>query len=179
MKADDDDDREFTGWVSRLAREHSQALAAAARHEGLSTDEALDAVQEAFGTFLRLPAARALVGEHTQARALLLTSVRFVARNLRRRHHRARVHLPIAEHEPVDATPSVDAVIAAAEAQATVAGCVAQLGDLHRQVVTLRMLEELSGDEVAARLELTPGYVAVLLHRAKKQLYDCVVASGL
>lgn len=179
MVDDERNAREWTGWVSQLAREHSRALAAAARQEGLTTDEALDAVQEAFSTFLRLPAARALVGDKDQARALLLTSVRFVAKNLRRRHHRARVHLPIADHEPADAAPSVDAVIAAAEAQAAVAGCVAQLGDLHRQVVTLRMLEELSGDEVAARLELTPGHVAVLLHRAKKQLYDCVVASGL
>jgi DNA-directed RNA polymerase specialized sigma24 family protein len=40
--------------------------------------------------------------------------------------------------------------------------------------VTLRMLEELSGEVTAARLGLTPGHVAVLLHRSKRDLAACV-----
>jgi RNA polymerase sigma-70 factor (ECF subfamily) len=47
----------FTGWVSDLARAHTAALARVARAEGLQPDEALDAVQEAFHTFLLLPQA--------------------------------------------------------------------------------------------------------------------------
>ena len=48
--------------------------------------------------------------------------------------------------------------------------------DVHRHVVTLRVLEELSGDETAAELGLTAGHVAVLLHRARKQLERCMQA---
>jgi RNA polymerase sigma-70 factor (ECF subfamily) len=36
------------------------------------------------------------------------------------------------------------------------------------------MLEEASGAEVAATLELSPAHVAVLLHRAKKALLRCM-----
>jgi RNA polymerase sigma-70 factor (ECF subfamily) len=55
-------ERTFTGWVSALAREHTHALARVARGEGLVSADALDAVQEAFETFLRLPQARSIVG---------------------------------------------------------------------------------------------------------------------
>ncbi|WNG48585.1 hypothetical protein F0U60_34085 [Archangium minus] len=36
----------FLGWVSDLARGHAQALTRIARHEGLSAEDALDAIQE-------------------------------------------------------------------------------------------------------------------------------------
>ena len=39
-------------------------------------------------------------------------------------------------------------------------------------------LEELSGDEAAAALGVTPGHVAVLLHRARKQLERCMSESA-
>jgi RNA polymerase sigma-70 factor (ECF subfamily) len=42
------------------------------------------------------------------------------------------------------------------------------------RVVTLRMLEEVSGSEVAVMLDLQPGHVAVLLHRAKHDLVRCM-----
>jgi RNA polymerase sigma-70 factor (ECF subfamily) len=57
------------------------------------------------------------------------------------------------------------------------AGCLSELGDVHRQIVTLRVLEELSGEEAARALGLTPNHVAVLLHRARKQLERCMQAA--
>jgi RNA polymerase sigma-70 factor, ECF subfamily len=59
----------FVRWVSELARVHSRGLAAAARKEGLGAEDALDAVQEAFQTFLLLPQARSLVGSPGSRRA--------------------------------------------------------------------------------------------------------------
>ena len=53
-------------------------------------------------------------------------------------------------------------------------GCVQQLGEVQRQVVTLRMLEELSGTEVARQLGLSPAHIAVVLHRAKEALRRCL-----
>jgi RNA polymerase sigma-70 factor, ECF subfamily len=171
-------DGTFTGWVSELARHHARGLAAAARREGLSSDDALDAVQEAFHTFLGLPQARELAdGEHASsddARRLLTALVRNAARNMRRRHFRARPHEVLDEDRAATAARRVDDLLAEAEDHIQLTGCLFKLGDLQRRVVTLRMLEELSGAEVAAELGLTPGHVAVLLHRAKNDLLRCL-----
>jgi RNA polymerase sigma-70 factor, ECF subfamily len=171
-------DGTFTGWVSELARQHARGLAAAARREGLSSDDALDAVQEAFHTFLGLPQARELAdGEHASAddaRRLLTALVRNAARNMRRRHFRARPHEALDEDRAATAARRVDDLLAEAEDHIQLTGCLFKLGDLQRRVVTLRMLEELSGAEVAAELGLTAGHVAVLLHRAKNDLLRCL-----
>src|SRR5687768_2301010 len=62
----------FLHWVGELARHQRSALAAAARREGLSPEDAVDAVQEAFHTFLTLDAARPLLGDDEAARRLLI-----------------------------------------------------------------------------------------------------------
>ena len=41
-------------------------------------------------------------------------------------------------------------------------------------MVTLRMLDEVAGEDVAQALGITPGHVAVLLHRAKLNLLTCM-----
>jgi RNA polymerase sigma-70 factor (ECF subfamily) len=162
--------------VSDLARVHTRRLAAAARKEGLAPDDALDAVQEAFQTFLLLPGARALVDRPGEATAVLAVLVRNAARNMRRRHHRALPHEPV-ENEADLATDdiSVDEAIERAEQHVRLLGCVNRLGEVQRQVVRLRMLEELSGLDTAKQLGLAPGRVAVLLHRAKRALLECMV----
>ena len=165
----------FTGWVSDLAASHARPLAAVARREGLTQDDALDAVQEAFHTFLTLPQARTLVDDADGSRRLLSVLVRNAARNMRRRHFRARPHDDLSDHEGLaEESPSVDETLARAEDEVRLLGCVSKLTDLQRHVVTLRMLHELSGEATAARLGLTPGHVAVLLHRAKGALLQCV-----
>lgn len=77
----------FTRWVEELARSHTRSLALFAAREGLGADDALDAVQEAFATFLRLPQARGLSQHRDDAFALLAVIVRNAARNIRRREH--------------------------------------------------------------------------------------------
>jgi DNA-directed RNA polymerase specialized sigma24 family protein len=84
----------FVRWVSEIARVHSRGLAAAARIKGLGPEDALDAVQEAFQTFLLLPQARSLVEEPRASATLLGALVRNAARNMRRRHHRALPSVP-------------------------------------------------------------------------------------
>jgi RNA polymerase sigma-70 factor (ECF subfamily) len=42
-------------------------------------------------------------------------------------------------------------------------------------VITLRVLEELSGHEAAEALGVTPNHVNVLLHRARKELERCML----
>jgi RNA polymerase sigma-70 factor (ECF subfamily) len=165
----------FTGWVSDLARTHAQRLAGIARREGLAAHDALDAVQEAFHTFLLLPQARSLVLEEEESHKLLSVLTRNVARNMRRRHHRSRPHAELGEAEVAsDDRPAVDELMVMAEDHLLILGCVNKLADIQRRVVTLRMLEQVSGLDVARELELTPGHVSVLLHRAKEQLLECV-----
>ena len=158
-------------WVAGLAREHAGRLAAVARREGLTAADALDAVQDAFQTLIARPDAEELKQKPDEAARLLAAIVRNAARNARRRHHRAKPHVEV--ELASDAAPP-DRALEQAETHAQLAGCLADLADLHRNVVTLRVLEELSGDEAARALGLTPGHVAVLLHRARKQLEQCM-----
>lgn len=167
----------FFRWVSELARVHAGGLAATARREGLGPEDALDAVQEAFQTFLLLPQARSLVEEPRDSASLLGVLVRNAARNMRRRHHRALPHQPLEDEPEVPADePSADEVVERAEEHVRLMGCVSRLAEMQRQVVRLRMLQELSGPETARQLGLEPGRVAVLLHRAKKALLECLLA---
>jgi RNA polymerase sigma-70 factor (ECF subfamily) len=173
---------DFVGWVSDLARLYVRALSGVARTEGLSADDALDAVQEAFYTFLELPDAHTLVGRDQRdqdARRLLSTIVRNVARNMRRRAFRRLPHDELADRpEIVDEVPGVDELLARAEDELRLMGCVSKLSDLPQRVVRLRMLEELSGEHVARELGLRPDHVATLLYRAKKELLRCVTANA-
>jgi RNA polymerase sigma-70 factor (ECF subfamily) len=166
----------FLGWVGQLVHRHRGELAAVARAEGLTADDAFDAVQDAFHTFLTLRAAHPLVEAGDESRRLLVTLTRNVARNWRRLHANARRHngdtdmlagLPAA-------AAGADELIAAAQDQIRLRRCVQTLADVQRAVVTLRMLDDVPGEDVAHALGITPGHVAVLLHRAKVNLLGCM-----
>ena len=163
-------------WLSGLARDHAARLAAIARREGLGGPDALDIVQDAFHTLLARSDQQALRDRPDDAARVLTAIVRNAARNARRRHHRAKPHVVDVELESDFAPP--DATLEHAETSAQLAGCMASLGDIHRSVVTLRVLEELTGDEAASALGLTANHVAVLLHRARKQLEACMLRTG-
>jgi RNA polymerase sigma-70 factor, ECF subfamily len=176
MNAHVDSDPGFLRWVGRLAREHRGRLAAVARGEGLSPEDAVDAVQEAFHAYLTLPSARPLVDDDVASRRLLTTVTRNVARNRRRSHALARPH--VASDEVLDGlrdeAPAADALLTGAEERLQLASCVRCLGDAQRAVVSLRMLDDVPGEDVARTLGISPGHVAVLLHRAKANLYVCM-----
>jgi len=165
-------------WVSRLAREHARRLAAIARREGVAAPDTLDVVQDAFHTLLSRPDAAQLRERPDDAARVLAAIVRNAARNARRRHHRARPHVELDDANLATHQPAPDEAIDRAETAAQLVGCLAKLGDVHRHVVTLRVLEELSGEEAAQALGLSAGHVAVLLHRARKQLEQCMTATG-
>jgi RNA polymerase sigma-70 factor (ECF subfamily) len=165
-------------WVSILARDHAGRLAALARREGVSATDALDVVQDAFHTLISRPDSQALRDKPDDAARVLATIVRNAARNLRRRHHHAKPHVDVEGEALTAREPTPDEAFEQATTQAQLVGCMAKLGDAHRHVVTLRVLEELSGEEAARALGVTTGHVAVLLHRARKQLEQCMTASA-
>ncbi len=164
-------------WIAGLARDHAGRLAALARREGVGATDALDVVQDAFHTLLGRPDIAGLRARPADAARLLSVIVRNAARNLRRRHHLARPHVDVDAAVLVAAEPLPDDALDHAATVVQLAGCLSQLGDVHRQIVTLRVLEELSGEEAARALGLTANHVAVLLHRARKELERCMQAA--
>jgi len=163
-------------WAALLARDHAGRLAWIARREGLSPVDALDAVQDAFQTLLSRDDVEELRGRPADAARLLATITRNAARNLRRRHHRAKPHVDV-EDTPLAGEDRPDEAVGRAETSAQLVSCMAQLGDVHRHVITLRVLEELSGQEAAEALGVTANHVGVLLHRARKELERCMQGS--
>jgi len=164
-------------WLGALARDHAHRLIAVARREGLHGDDALDAVQEGFRVLLARPDHDALREREADAARLLTTMVKNAARNLRRRHHRAVPHRELDDADLIDRAPAADQALADAATTDQLVGCLAGLPEVHRHVVALRVLEEVSGEDTARALGLTPGHVAVLLHRARKQLEHCMSAA--
>jgi RNA polymerase sigma-70 factor (ECF subfamily) len=170
----------FLEWVTRLVHTHRGNLYHLARREGLREDDSLDCVQDAVHTFLLLPQARQLVESNDDSIKLLSVLVRNHARNRRRKHAIARPHDSGDEtlaHLSSEDMP-VDDLIARAQDFALMIGCLETLGKVQRAVVTLRMLDEVAGEDVAAMLELPPSHVAVLLHRAKQSLRSCMLSAG-
>jgi len=166
----------FLDALTKTVRRERAYLVSIARREGLTSEDALDAVQEAFFKLLGSDEAPRLVLAETEARALLATFTRNQARNQRRLHARAKPHDsdPQQLHDIADADGDSDALVERAEEHLRVIGCVRTLAKVQRAVVTLRLLDELPGEDVARQLELEPGHVAVLLHRAKKHLQACL-----
>jgi RNA polymerase sigma-70 factor (ECF subfamily) len=156
--------------LSQLVREQRSALAAVARAEGLSAEDAVDCLQEALSTFLDR-----LDRPPENWTASLTLMVKNAARNRRRRHHLARPHRSLEDHDVSDA-PTAEDLIARAEETVRLRACVAGLCEIQRAVVTLRMLEEQPGEDVARALGISAGHVAVLLHRAKAALRACMTA---
>jgi RNA polymerase sigma-70 factor (ECF subfamily) len=160
-------------WIAHLATEHASRLAAIARREGIHGADVLDVIQDAFQILLGRTDFDDLRERPADAARVLAAITRNAARNARRKHHRAKVHEPLEQLEAD--TPSPEVVLDRAETTAQLAGCMKRLGDLHRHVVTLRVLEQLSGAEAARELGLTVGHVAVLLHRARAELQSCMI----
>jgi RNA polymerase sigma-70 factor (ECF subfamily) len=162
-----------------LVREERAGLVAVAVREGLRAEEALECVQDALCTWL----ARSThdVGPDALERSLLLGSLKHMvknaARNARRRHHRLKPHRAIDPSDELAASErNAEQLLSAAETSLRLQTCVAELREVERAVITLRLLEERSGEDVAQALGLTRAHVDVLVHRAKLTLRVCMRA---
>lgn len=163
--------------ISRIARERRAALAALARKEGLSPEDAIDCVQEALIKLLDAAQEGALPADEAEWGGVLAGTVRNAARNRRRRHFLARPHDDVDAHPRAgEDEPAADDLLERAEQHVRLRACVEELCEIQRAVVTLRMLEEQPGEDVGRALGISAGYVAVLLHRAKASLRECLTA---
>jgi RNA polymerase sigma-70 factor, ECF subfamily len=161
--------------LGALVREQRAALVRVAVREGLRPEEALECVQDALCTWLSRGQREAPARELVIAQ--LKHMVRNTARNGRRRHFRLRPHLPLDDASVADQSAHAHAaelLLDAAETSLRLRVCVAQLREVERAVVTLRLLEEHSGEDVARMLGLSRSHVDVLVHRAKLTLRACM-----
>ena len=166
---------DILGTFTSLIRTRRSDLVGLARAEGLSPEDAVDCLQDGLCTLLDAARHGRLPEAEDEWSGVLAGMVRNAARNRRRRHFGSRPHDSVDDH-PLAAkdAPSADDLIARAEEHVRLRECVAELCEIQRAVVTLRMLEEQPGEDVALALGITAGHVAVLLHRAKLALRVCM-----
>lgn len=169
----------FLLWVSSLVRAHRGRLLAYARRRGLDAEEALDAVQDSFLSFLKLPEARGVArAEGDEALKLLTVILRHHTLNRRRKiGRRGRVTdetaFDVAVERVDSGAESSEAIISRAEELARVEGCILRMQRLQRLVVKLSLLDEQPHAEIAKTLGLSEGHVRVLLHRAREHVRHC------
>lgn len=89
-----------------------------------------------------------------------------IARNRIRDHFRRGVQ---SEELPETAVPEV--AVASAEAAAALAA-IRELPEAYRETLMLRLVEGMTGPEIAARVGMTPESVRVNLHRGMKMLRE-------
>jgi RNA polymerase sigma-70 factor (ECF subfamily) len=160
--------------LDRVVREQRASLTRLARREGLGAEDALDCVHDALCTFLQMALRGDLPEDVAEHAPLLAGIVRNGARNKRRRHHLSRPHDAIDAIDPGGDGLSTETLVAHAEECVRLRGCVDRLCKTQRTVVMMRLLEERDGEDVAATLGITRGYVDVLVHRAKASLRVCM-----
>ncbi|MBZ4421400.1 RNA polymerase sigma factor [Myxococcus sp. RHSTA-1-4] len=168
----------FLAWVTTLVHAHRAHLLATARRRGLEAEDALDCVQEAFFTFLRLPDADLLAARTEEAGRLLTTLVVHTALNHRRKVARRAPEPEDTLSELAADLPSADELVARAETRAELVRCVERLSRMQQAVVRLRLLDECPGEEVSELLGLSPENVRIHLFRARRQLRECLELSA-
>lgn len=166
----------FLEWVAALVHGHRATLISYARRHGLDAEDALDAVQDSFLSFLRLPEARDLARKPEDSLRMLTAILRNDLQNRRRkrtRHRQAQTLLEASSGASDEATS--EALIANTEAFVHLHGCIQRLPTMQRSVVSLSLLDDQPHEAVAKILGIKDGYVRVLLHRARAQLQACTL----
>ena len=161
-----------------MVREYGGRLLSVARRFVRTEDDARDVLQSAY-----LSAFRAM--SSFEGHAQLSTWLHRVVVNtalMRLRSQRRKPEESIEDLLPAFQTDGhhveqfsdwsipADELLEREETRRTVRGCVDRLPEQYRSVLVLRDIEELSTQEVATMLSMTPTAVKVRLHRARQAL---------
>ncbi len=137
-------------------------------------DDADDLVQDVFvQAFQRLTEVR---DPRAFAGWLCTTARRAAIDRLRARQQRPQ---PMPLDEPVGREHAPGDAFAVRAAAARALACIRRLPEAYRETLTLRLVEGLSGPEIAARTGLTHGSVRVNLVRGMAQLRPLLAEAGL
>ncbi len=164
----------FLSWVATLVHQHRSRLLAYARRDGLEGEEALDAVQDCFVSFLKLPAARSIARDGSDAIKLLTVLLRHDTQNrLRMRTRRRKAQLTLTHEQTEQPSDTSEELLARSEELARVHGCILRMAELQRRVVMLSLVDQAPQEDIAEVLGVSAGYVRVLLHRAREHVKTC------
>lgn len=156
-----------------LVKRHAASLLRFATHMCGGETPGQDAAQDALLSAWR--AAGGFRGEASVKTWLFQLAANACRRRHRRKEPEAAEVDDAARNVPVDAPPP-DAVVASRELGATLARALAALPPESREVLFLRDVEGLSGDETAVALGLTLPAMKSRLHRARLELKSRVEA---
>lgn len=144
-----------------------------------SPEDAADAAQEAFlAAWKGLPNFRGEAGFSTWLYRLTSNAAIDHLRRTKRQRGEASLDDEALRLDAVDDTPSPQALAEGEELRAAVLSGLSQLSDDHRQALTLRELQELSYEEIAAVLEIDLGTVKSRISRARSALRKILIKNG-
>jgi RNA polymerase sigma-70 factor, ECF subfamily len=156
-----------------LYRTHAGAVAAVARRFLGDTDDAADAVQDAFVSAFK--AMKSFEGGSRLGTWLHRIAVNACLMKLRSRKRRRAV--PLGDADP--ATRRADDPLGRAEVAERVRACIDRLPPAYRAVIRLRDLEGLDTADVADRLGTNAGAVKVRHYRARQALKGLLAAAAV
>jgi RNA polymerase sigma-70 factor (ECF subfamily) len=161
-----------------LVRAHTMPLLRVARRIVRSEEDARDAVQDAFvSVFKSIGGFTANAQLSSWLRRILINACLMKLRT-RRRHPEEDIEQYLPRfledgHQIQSSVPwseSAETMLQRAELRALVRACIDRLPDTYRVVLLLRDIEELSTEEAADVLGVTPNAVKIRLHRGRQAL---------
>lgn len=170
--------------LQALAHDHSRRLYRAARGMGFDAQEADDVVQDVFVTFFQSL-------ERFEGRSSVATWLFGIL--LRKAQERRRARQRDDQHDRLDEEWAAhfdaagswirppagpDGALEAHQMAVAIGACLEDLSCQQRDVLTLRLQEELPAADVGNVLGLTVTHVGVLLHRARVLMRKCLGMKG-
>jgi RNA polymerase sigma-70 factor (ECF subfamily) len=162
--------------LEALLRQHQHGVYRYGLKVCRTTEDAEDAVQETLWAATR--AIRAFRGGPSAITSWLFAIVRRECFRLFERwklEHRAGVDADAVD--PLDVATSLDDEVASRRRGELLAGALAALDPIHREVILLRDIQGLSAPEAAATLGISLDALKSRLHRARGRLREHVVRS--
>ncbi len=161
-----------------LVRQQMPALLRVARRFMKSEEDARDAVQDAFvAAFRSIGNFGANAQLSTWLHRIVVNACLMRLRTQRRRPEEAiEEYLPRFREDGHQVLPSqqwnetAETILARTELAGVVRASIDRLPDSSREILLLRDIEELSTDEAATLLGITPNAVKIRLHRARQAL---------
>jgi RNA polymerase sigma-70 factor (ECF subfamily) len=156
--------------LDRLITVHRQGVYRFGLHVCRTTEDAEDAVQETLWAATR--AIRTFRGTASSIASWLFTIVRRECLRLLEGHRKAPRALDDNTRDVLAEVVDPEDAVALRQRIELLAGALADLDPLHREVVLLRDIQELSAPEAATRLGISIDALKSRLHRARVNLRD-------
>jgi RNA polymerase sigma-70 factor (ECF subfamily) len=162
------------GALGQLIQRHRQGVYRYGLQVCRTTEDAEDAVQETLWAATR--AIKTFRGSASSIVSWMFTIVRRECLRLIEGRRRAPVGLSGTEDELPADSAGIDDAIGERRRAELLASALGSLDPIHREVVLLRDIQELSAPEAAARLGISVEALKSRLHRARVNLRDYVLA---